>query len=90
MSRAENALLHTVAQRSLLEQATGVLMWRLRLGPVDAAAVLQRWADEAGVDVPTVCDSLVNVLSVPDHPHARELELLRRLQGNMRRHDNES
>jgi hypothetical protein len=52
--------------------------------------VLQRWADEAGVDVPTVCDSLVNVLSAPDHPRARELELLRRLQGNLRRHDDES
>jgi hypothetical protein len=89
MPPPDNALLHAVANRALLEQATGVLMWRLRLGPDDAAAVLQRWADEAGVDVSTVCDSLVNVVSVPDHPRARDLQLLRRLQANLRGYGND-
>lgn len=90
MPPPDNVLLRAVAQRTLLEQATGVLMWRLRLGPEDAAAVLRRWAGEADVDVPMVCDSVVNVLSVPDHPRARELELLRRIRGNLGRYDNES
>lgn len=85
MPPLDNALLRVLAERTLQMQATGVLMWRLRLGPDDAAAVLQHWADEAGVGIPAVCDSLVNVLSVPDHPRARDLDLLGRLRANLHR-----
>lgn len=90
MPSADLPLLHAVAERSLRAQATGVLMWRLHLGPDEAAAVLRRWADEAGVGVPAVCDSLVNVVSVPDHPRARDLELLSRIQANLRRYGDDT
>lgn len=84
---AAGPLLHAVATRRLVEQATGVLMWRLNVDPATAAALLERWSDEAGVDLPTICDSVVNVICVPDHQRARDLALLRRLEDNFRHHE---
>lgn len=87
---AAGPMLHAVATRSLVEQATGVLMWRLNVDPDTAAALLQRWSHEAGVDVPTICDGVVNILSVPDHQRARDLALLRRLEDNFRHHEDDN
>jgi hypothetical protein len=83
-------LQHAVAARSLVEQATGVLMWRMSLTSDAAAALLQRWSDDEGVDLLTLCDSVVNVICQPDNPRARDLALLRRLEDSFRQHEDDN
>jgi hypothetical protein len=78
-------LLQSIADRVLVERATGVLMYLLRLDPDEAAAVLHRWSVEAGVELDALADSLVNVICLPDHPRAKELRLLRQLHENLLR-----
>jgi 3-methyladenine DNA glycosylase AlkC len=78
-------LLRTIADRVLVERATGVLMYLLRLDAEEAAAVLHRWSVEADVEVDALADSLVNVICLPAHPRAQELRLLRQLHENLLR-----
>jgi len=80
-----STLLQVIADRVLVERATGVLMHLLRLDADEAAAVLHRWSVEAGVQVDALADSLVNVICLPDHPRGRELRLLRQLHENLLR-----
>jgi 3-methyladenine DNA glycosylase AlkC len=78
-------LLRAIADRVLVERATGVLMYLLRLDADEAAAVLHRWSVEADVEVDALADSLVNVICLPNHPRAQELRLLRQLHENLLR-----
>lgn len=78
-------LLQAIADRALVERATGVLMYLLRLDADEAGAILHRWSLEADVEVDSLADSLVNVVCLPDHPRAQQLRLLRQLHENLLR-----
>lgn len=48
------------SDRSVVDQARGVLMLRYGVGSRESLAVLDRWAQEAGVAVTTVASALVH------------------------------
>jgi len=59
--RLENSQLReAVANRAVIDQAKGALMWRFGLSDDAAFAVLKRWSQTSNVKLHTVADTLVN------------------------------
>ena len=72
--RLENSQLReAVANRAVIDQAKGALMWRFRLSEDAAFAVLRRWSQTSNVKLHTVADALVNVVCRGERTRSTEL-----------------
>ena len=60
LQRENSQLREAVANRAVIDQAKGALMWRFRLSDDAAFAVLKRWSQTSNVKLHTVADTLVN------------------------------
>jgi ANTAR domain len=60
LRRENSQLREAVANRAVIEQAKGALIWRFRISDEAAFAVLKRWSQTSNVKLHTVADTLVH------------------------------
>lgn len=83
--RHENELLRmAIREREVIEQAKGILVLRYGIDPGRASVVLERWCNDAEVELHTLCETLVHAIGHGETNSRFDATLIRWLEVALR------